>query len=85
MDYQKAILDKVSTGLKLRKIRCESALMEKKLKNGIDGEDLAVLLQLKSPRVIYDWESGMKIPNAENLYNLALIFNMKMEDLLVMR
>ena len=59
--------------------------MEKKLKNGIDGEDLAVLLQLKSPRVIYDWESGMKIPNAENLYNLALIFNMKMEDLLVMR
>jgi len=76
MDYQKAILDKVSTGLKLRKLRCKSVLTH---------EDLAGLLQLKSPRVIYDWESGMKIPNAENLYNLALIFNMKMEDLLVMR
>lgn len=76
MDYQKAILDKVSTGLRLRTLRCKSTLTH---------EDLAGLLQLKSPRVIYDWESGMKIPNAENLYNLALIFNMKMEDLLVMR
>ena len=45
----------------------------------------ADLLQLKSPRVIYDWENGLKVPNAENLYNLALIFNEKMEDLLVMR
>ena len=76
MDYQKAILDKVSTGLRLRMLRCKSTLTH---------EDLAGLLQLKSPRVIYDWESGMKVPNAENLYNLALIFNMKMEDLLVMR
>ena len=76
MDYQKAILDKVSTGLKLRMFRCKLALTHEKL---------ADLLQLKSPRVIYDWESGMKVPNAENLYNRALIFNEKMEDLLVMR
>ena len=72
MNYQKAILDKVSTGLKLRMLRCKSALTYK---------DLADLLQLKSPRVIYDWESVLKISNAENLYNLSIIFNMKMEDL----
>lgn len=76
MDYQKAILDKVSTGLKLRMFRCKLTLTH---------DDLADLLQLKSPRVIYDWENGLKVPNAENLYNLALIFNAKMEDLLVMR
>ena len=76
MDYQKAILDKVSTGLRICSLRAKAALTH---------EELADLLQLKSPRVIYDWESGMKVPNAENLYNLALIFNMKMEDLLVMR
>ena len=35
MDYQKAILDKVSTGLKLRMLRCKSALTH---------EDLAGLL-----------------------------------------
>jgi len=76
MDYQKAILDKVSTGLRICSLRAKAA---------ITHEELAGLLQLKSPRVIYDWESGMKVPNAENLYNLALIFNIKMEDLLVMR
>lgn len=76
MDYQKAILDKVSTGLRISSLRAKAALTH---------EELADLLQLKSPRVIYDWESGMKVPNAENLYNLALIFNIKMEDLLVMR
>ena len=76
MDYQKAILDKVSTGLRISSLRVKAALTH---------EELADLLQLKSPRVIYDWESGMKVPNAENLYNLALIFNIKMEDLLVMR
>jgi len=76
MDYQKAILDKVSTGLRICSLRAKAALTH---------EELAELLQLRSPRVIYDWESGMKVPNAENLYNLALIFNIKMEDLLVMR
>ena len=76
MDYQKAILDKVSTGLRICSLRAKAALTH---------EELADLLQLKSPRVIYDWESGIKVPNAENLYNLALIFNIKMEDLLVMR
>jgi len=76
MDYQKAILDKVSTGLRISSLRAKAVLTH---------EELADLLQLKSPRVIYDWESGMKVPNAENLYNLALIFNIKMEDLLVMR
>lgn len=75
MNYQKAILDKVSTGLKIRKLRISFAL---------NHEELAELLQLKSPRVIYCWESGTKIPNVENLCNLALIFNVKMEDLLVM-
>ena len=76
MDYQKAILDKVSTGLRICSLRAKAALTH---------EELADLLQLKSPRVIYDWESGTKVPNAETLYNLALIFNTKMEDLLVMR
>jgi len=76
MDYQKAILDKVSTGLRISSLRANAALTH---------EELADLLQLKSPRVIYDWENGLKVPNAENLYNLALIFNIKMEDLLVMR
>ena len=75
VNYHKAILDRVLTGLKLRRLR---------LTHNLTHEELADLLQLKSPRVIYDWESGIKFPNVENLFNLALIFKMKMEDLLVM-
>ena len=76
MDYQKAVLDKEATSIKLRFLRINANLTH---------ERLAGLLQLNTPRVIYDWECAKKMPNVENLYNLALIFNMKMEDLLVMR
>lgn len=76
MNYQKAVLDKEATSIKLRTLRIEARLTH---------EMLAELLQLNSSRVIYDWECAKKMPNVENLYNLSLIFNMKMEDLLVIR
>lgn len=76
MDYRKAILDKEATSIRLRSLR---------IKDNLTHERLAALLQFNTPRVIYDWEYAKKMPNVENLYNLALIFNMKMEDLLVMR
>ena len=76
MDYRKAILDKEATSIRLRSLR---------IKANLTHEGLATLLQLNTPRVIYDWECAKKLPNVENLYNLSLIFNMKMEDLLVMR
>lgn len=76
MDYQKAILDKVSTSNLIRDYIA---------KTNLTYEKLADLLQLNTPRVIYDWLSGKKLPNVENLYNLALIFNVKIEDLLVLK
>lgn len=76
MDYRKAILDKEATSIRLRSLR---------IKANLTHERLAALLQFNTPRVIYDWECAKKMPNVENLYNLSLIFNMKMEDLLVMR
>ena len=74
MDYQKAILDKVSTG---------SLIGSYIAKSGLTFEQLADLLQLNTPRVIYEWLHGKKLPNIENLYNLALVFNARMEDLLI--
>ena len=43
-------------------------------------EDVADYLQLTSPRVIYDWENGIKMPSTENLFNLAKLFNVQIED-----
>ena len=76
MNYQKAILDKGATSKKIKALITNSCYTY---------EDLADMLQLKSPRVIYEWVNGNKLPGIENLYNLALIFNMKIEDCLVMR
>ena len=45
-------------------------------------EDVAEYLQLTSPRVIYDWENGIKMPSTENLFNLAKLFNVQIEDIL---
>lgn len=44
-------------------------------------EDVADYLQLASPRVIY-WENGIKMPSTENLFNLAKLFNVQIEDIL---
>ena len=76
MNYQKAILDKDATGKKIRSLISNSKYT---------FEDIANMLQLTSPRVIYEWMNGNKMPGLENLYNLALIFNIKIEDCLVMR
>lgn len=76
MNYQKAILDKGATSKKIKALITNSSYTY---------EDLADMLQLNSPRVIYEWVNGNKLPGIENLYNLALIFNMKIEDCLVMR
>ena len=48
-------------------------------------EDVADYLQLASPRVIYDWENGTKMPSTENLFNLAKLFNVQIEDILAIQ
>ena len=45
-------------------------------------EDIADFLELESPRVIYEWTRGTKLPNHENLYNLALLLNVHTDDIL---
>ena len=76
MNYCKAKLDKKLTNQKIRSFIINSK---------ITIEELAQLLGFSSPRVIYDWLNGNKLPSIESLYNLSKIFNIKMEDFLVMR
>ena len=76
MDYQKAILDRYATCKKIRALITNSKYTY---------EELAEMLQLTSPRVIYECVKGKKVPGLENMYNIALIFNIKIEDCLVLR
>ena len=45
-------------------------------------EDLAESLNLASPRVIYDWINGDKLPSIVNLVKLSKMFNVHLEDIL---
>jgi transcriptional regulator with XRE-family HTH domain len=71
MNYQK--LDKKKIGLNLYKLINEA---------DCTVESVAEFLMLKSPRVIYEWEKGTKMPRIEKLYNLSLFLNVSMEDIL---
>lgn len=72
MNY-KLKLDKKQTGQRLYELIEQSTYTR---------EDIADFLDLTSPRVIYDWTSGLKLPSTENLVNLAHLFNVRIEDIL---
>lgn len=72
MDY-KLKVDKKATGLNIYRLLVCSALTR---------EEVAEFLELTSPRVIYDWMNGIKLPSTENLLNLAKLFNVQVEDIL---
>lgn len=65
-------IDKSATGLKLYRLIKES---------GLTYAEIAEYLELQTPRVIYDWINGNKLPSTENLYNLAELFNVQIEDM----
>ena len=76
MDYIKATLDKKLTGRRIRSLIATSI---------ITYEEIAFRLELASPRVIYEWAAGRKLPSIENLVNHTLMFNVKIEDVVVLR
>ena len=73
MVYHKRLLNKKSTGENIRKLI---------LTSNFSYEDIAEFLKLNSPRVIYEWVNGEKMPSLENFINLALVFNVKLESII---
>ncbi|MBO5224716.1 MAG: helix-turn-helix transcriptional regulator [Clostridia bacterium] len=52
-------------------------------KSKITKEKIAEELGLKSPRVIYEWTNGKKLPKLEHLVHLSWMLGVRIEDLLV--
>lgn len=51
-------------------------------KSGLTYEEIAEELGLSSPRVIYEWTNGNKLPSLVRLVNLSALLNVQMEGLL---
>lgn len=70
----KVNIDRAKTGERIRSVIAKS---------GVTYEQVADILELTSPRVVYDWITGAKLPSLVNLVNLSIHFNFKLEDVLV--
>ncbi len=51
-------------------------------KSGFTYEQVAEELGLSTPRVIYEWTNGNKLPSLIRLVNLSYLLNVHIEDLL---
>ena len=75
-DYHKVTLDKKKTGINIRQAIINSNL---------SIEEVANNLELSSPRVLYEWFNGKKLPNLENLMNLAIMLSIQVENIIALQ
>lgn len=78
------VLERLSQG-HIRQKKTGLLIRDAIMASGITIEGISVLLELSTPRVIYEWMSGNKLPSLENLVNLSLMFDVKIEDLVALR
>ena len=66
-------LDEKIVARNVRRMIAESTLTK---------EDIADLLDV-TPRLVYYWQNGEKVPNIQNLYGLSQLFKVSMEIILI--
>ncbi len=68
-------IDMVGTGANIVKLR-ES--------NGMSVKDLQNIFGFTTPQAIYKWQHGTALPTVDNLVVLAMVFHVRLEEILVM-
>lgn len=67
-------IDMVKTGQKITNLRIQS---------GMSVKELQEVFGFATPQAIYKWQHGTAIPTVDNLVVLSQLFQVHMEDLLV--
>lgn len=52
-------------------------------KNGMSVKDLQDIFGFTTPQAIYKWQHGTALPTVDNLVVLAMVFHVRLEDILV--
>lgn len=73
--YQLPAIDMVRTGENIIKLR---------ERNGLSVRDLQSIFGFATPQAIYKWQHGAALPSIDNLVVLAMIFQVHVEDILIM-
>ncbi len=67
-------IDTVGTGIKI---------MDLRKKTGLSVKDLQNIFGFASPNAIYKWQNGAAMPTLDNLIVLAAIFNVPVDDIII--
>lgn len=67
-------IDTVGTGIRI---------MDLRKKAGLPVKDLQIMLGFATPNAIYKWQNGAAMPTLDNLIVLAAIFNVPIDDIIV--
>ena len=70
------VIDIKATGEKINELR---------IKTGITVKDIQVFMGFASPYPVYKWINGKNLPALDNLFALAELFGVKMDDIVVAR
>lgn len=68
------VIDVKKTGKRIQELREQ---------NGMSVKTLQEILGFTSPQAIYKWQWGQCIPEVQNLWNLARILGVSVEEILV--
>lgn len=70
------VIDMERTGENIKTLRKKAGLSVKELQNIFD---------FTTPQAIYKWQHGTALPTIDNLVLLASLFNVRIDDILVVR
>ncbi len=68
------IIDMVATGQNINKLRQEA---------GITVKELQDIFGFSTPQAIYKWQHGTALPTVDNLFVLAAVLGVTIDDILV--
>lgn len=69
------VIDMQATGQNIMRLREE---------NGLSVRDLQNIFGFATPQAIYKWQRGVVLPTVDNLIILAEVFQVHIDDILVM-
>ena len=74
--YDIPAIDLAKTGENIKNLR---------IRQGLSVEDLQDVFGFVTPQAIYKWQHGTALPTVDNLVVLAAVFEVRVDDILVMK
>ena len=69
-------IDMVRTGRNIETLR---------IKNGMSVKDIQKIFGFVTPQAIYKWQRGTSLPTVDNLVILSMVFQVSIEDILIIQ